>query len=54
MNILFQALVIVALVTPILIGFLLGSVRGLRRSIIRFVLVAVCIVAAFCLRGTIT
>lgn len=54
MDILLQALVIIALIVPVLIGFLLGSGRGLRRSIIRLVLVALSIVLAFVLKGTLT
>lgn len=54
MNLIFQALVIVALIAPILLGLLLGSMRGLRRSIVRLVLVALSVVLAFCLRQTLT
>lgn len=52
-NILFQALIIVSLILPILTGFLMGPVRGFRRSLIRLILVALSIVLAFVLRATI-
>lgn len=49
-----EYLVIAALIAPVVIGFLLGLMRGSRRSILRLVLIILCVVAAFLLKNTVT
>lgn len=46
--------IIAAMLIPLIIGFLLGMMRGSRRAMLRLILVVLCLVAAFCLKGVIT